>query len=191
LNVLTLVDWQIRWTKLVIVLDFIIIFALNSVRLGWTAITASSTGIATSSLSLLFVLYVLIMAVRSVGQDSSNGHFVTVVHLGTLVFLASTLLGTIGILPSDEQIVSLEQDLMPKRLWYTVLVLYSIALIIIINIPRGPPLHFPPKQIYFEKDASAVTNVYEDNVCGVVGASIWDTLLFSYTTKVNFAANPT
>ncbi|EPQ52410.1 hypothetical protein GLOTRDRAFT_26339, partial [Gloeophyllum trabeum ATCC 11539] len=58
-----------------------------------------------------------------------------------------------------------------------------------MTTPWGPNLHYPPEHIYSEKVVEAITSRYEDNVCGVVGASIWDTLLFSYTTKVVMLGN--
>ncbi len=84
--------------------------------------------------------------------------------------------------------------------WYVVLSLYTLSTAVAITTPLGPALHFPISRIYSEKTVAAVTNHAVDNVSGVTGlyifalltsitnprtgASVWDTLLFSYTTKV-------
>jgi hypothetical protein len=105
--------------------------------------------------------------------------------MSVLLFFASFLLGAIGILPNEQPVSALQQDLVPPGLWYTILVLYLIAFLVTMNIPRGPLIHFSPHQVYSEKTIATMTNFYADNVCGIVSASIWSILYFSYTTKVS------
>lgn len=159
-------------------------FAIQAVCIGWAAITIDSPNLAAPIMNILFALYVLVLAVRSLNQNNTNGHFESIVHISTLLFFASLLLGAIGIMPSDATVILLEENSIPISLWYTVLFLYLAAFLVAINVPRGPPLHFSPSNIYLEKTVEAITNKNEDNVCGTVSASIWDIFLFSYTTKV-------
>jgi hypothetical protein len=49
---------------------------------------------------------------------------------------------------------------------------------IAVNIPAGPPLHYPVEDIYSEKNVSAITNEGEQIVIGVAFCSIWDYLTF-------------
>jgi hypothetical protein len=65
---------------------------------------------------------------------------------------------------------------------------YLIALMLFAEIINSSS-SFPPERIYSDKTAANITNADAENVCGVVGASVWDTLLFSYTTKVVMLGN--
>ena len=112
----------------------------------------------------------------------------SLVHLSALTCLATFLLGILAIIPSRPLPVAARNlepsSAVPLGLFYAVVVLYLVSCLVVATIPRGPRLHFPSEQIYSQKTLMAVTSKYPDNVSGNVSASVWDTLLFSYTTKV-------
>lgn len=122
--------------------------------------------------------------------------------------LAITTLVPAEPLPVTASTLSSNDSLVLKGLWLAQLALYSIASVIAFSTPFGPDRYFPVTQIYSEKTVEAITNQDSKNVCGLVGmclavfgllhrylrvnikgASIWDTLLFSYTTKVVMLGN--
>ena len=112
-------------------------------------------------------------------------------NLFALTFIASALLFTTAILPSTRlvDISVYEPSTVPLGLFYATLALYLGSLVLAATTPCGPPLHFSPADIYSPKILEKISTTYEDNVCGIVGASVWDTLLFSYTTKVVMLGN--
>ncbi|KAH9932951.1 ATP-binding cassette transporter [Fomitopsis serialis] len=166
------------------------ILMVQCVSLGWAAIEDERTSIAVHTLHIVFALYTLVVAARSVGQED-NEHAESMIHLSALTFVASAFLFTTSILPSTELVdISLYvSSSVPLGLFYATLALYIASLVLVATTPCGPPLHFPPEQIYSEKVTAKMTNTSEDNVCGITGASVWDTLLFSYTTKVVMLGN--
>lgn len=137
-------------------------------------------------LDVLFALYLLLISVKSLPKDSSTGHFKYVIHMAFLLFVACLSKGSMAIMPSAS--LTTTEHSTPGDLWYPALALHLVAFVIVINIPRGPPLYFPPNQIYAEKWLGATTAMKSEseNVCGIVNASIWQILFFSYTTKVTF-----
>lgn len=60
-------------------------------------------------------------------------------------------------------------------------------------VPHTGPAHtrrsFSLARIYFDKTVAGINLTDPENVCGVVGTSVWDTLLFSYTTKAVMLTN--
>jgi hypothetical protein len=82
---------------------------------------------------------------------------------------AVALMGFTSILPSENLPVIAMQDSILPFLWYASLALYILAFVTALNIPCGPPLHYPPSAIYSEKTALAITNKEENNVTGVYG----------------------
>jgi hypothetical protein len=81
-------------------------------------------------------------------------------------------MGFTSILPSENLPVIVTLDSVLPSLWYTSLLLYILALVTALNIPCGPPLHYPPSAIYSEKTALAIKNKEENNVSGVYGDNI-------------------
>lgn len=176
-----------RLWKVFLTLVLAAILALETVSLAWSAVEANRVGVTVYSIRAVFALYVVTIAGYSVKLEYAP-HWHCVLHLSVLTFFAASLLGTLAILPSTPMPVSasrvLPSPVIPNALWYTEVVLYILACAVASTIPRGPPLHFPSERIYSDKTLTAVTSKYPDNVCGSVSASVWDTLLFSYTTKV-------
>ena len=176
-----------RLRKIFLTFLLAIVLALETTSLAWSVVEADRTGIAVYSIRAAFALYVVIVAGCSVKLEYTP-HYWCILHLCSLTVCAAGLLGTLAIIPSTPMPVSaslvLPSPVVPNALWYTDVVLYVLACAFAATIPCAPPLHFPSERIYSEKTLIAVTSKYPDNVSGSVGASVWDTLLFSYTTKV-------
>lgn len=181
---------KMRVRKLFLILLLAAIVIVQSVSLGWAVIQDERADIAVHSLHVAFALYTLIVAGRSIGQLDGE-HAASMVHLSAVTFIASALLFTTAILPSTRLVgISVyEPSTVPLGLFYATLALYLVSLVVAATTPRGPPLHFLPADIYLPKVLEKITTNYEDNVCGIVGASVWNTLLFSYTTKVVMLGN--
>ncbi|EIN08192.1 multidrug resistance-associated ABC transporter [Punctularia strigosozonata HHB-11173 SS5] len=177
-----------RLRKLVLSVAFFAILIIQAICLGWAVFEGAPKDIAVYSLHVAFAMYLLVITALSLSQKTVQPHSRSVQHLSSLTILATFLLGVTAILPeTDFHTLLLPGSALP--LWYTALALYLVSCVVAITTPCGPRLHFPPERIYSEKYATNITNPDAENVCGVVGASVWDTLLFSYTTKVVMLGN--
>ncbi|KAI0040180.1 ATP-binding cassette transporter [Auriscalpium vulgare] len=180
-----------RFREGLLSLTFAIIIALQTTSLGYAAYFSHSHSIAVSSLQLAFALYVEYLAVRAINRDASSGHTATIIHLSILSTLAAVLLGVSAMVPEKAITISFDdpQPQLFEVLWLATLGLYVFAAVGAATTPLGPALHFPPDRIYSAKTVANITNTEPDNVAGIVGASVWDFLLFSYTTKVVMLGN--
>ena len=196
-----------RWTKTS--LSLLLSFALisSTISLGWSVVNAERSDTVIHALHVCFALYVFLLAVRSIGQDNPNDHSDSILHLTTLLTVVFLLLGSAAILPSTRPpiVTSIEDGYILLGLWYGLVGIYGIACFIAYTTPLGPPLHYPPSDIYSEKTVQSITNTDEENVCGIISmflsffaplflsthadGSPWDILLFSYTTKVVWLGN--
>ncbi|KAI0792249.1 multidrug resistance-associated ABC transporter [Abortiporus biennis] len=176
---------KMRFRKLGLAVIFSVILIIQTISLGWAVVEEDKSNIVNQSLQVLFALYLVLISGRAVNLEYSP-HAESIVHLSALSWIATMLLGTTVILPSrDIPTTTFFRGVsVPDALWYTNLALYFAACIIAATTPRGPKLHYPSERIYSQKTLMAVTSNYQDNVCGITGASVWDALLFSYTTKV-------
>ncbi|CAL1699089.1 unnamed protein product [Somion occarium] len=182
---------KMRLRKLLLSAIFAIIFALQAISLGWAVAEGEHLELAVQILHVFFALYLLFISAGSVNKEYAP-HRRAIMHLSALTLLATALLGTIAILPSTPNPVASLFSSQPEGesitallvLWYITVILYMLACVIAITTPTGPALHFPSERLYSDKTLMAVTSKYEDNVSGVTGASLWDILFFSYTTKV-------
>ncbi|RDB27902.1 ATP-dependent bile acid permease [Hypsizygus marmoreus] len=166
------------------------ILVIDAICLGWSVINDEAAEIATYAIHVAFSFYLVLVAVRSVPQAVIQTHAESILHLTALNTIAAALLGSTAVLPVTPPITAALETVPALRgLWYTKLTLYIIACVISITTPLGPPLHYPPERIYSEKTIQLTTNTDEENVCGIVGASPWEVLLFSYTTKVVWLGN--
>ncbi|KAI0302402.1 hypothetical protein B0F90DRAFT_1714514 [Multifurca ochricompacta] len=156
-------------------------------------ISLQTVSLATHLLHVLFAVYLSALAVQSVGGNTIHSHTRNVIHLAALTTLAFVLLGFTALYPNDRPSISVPADDSQSRfllvVWYIVLGLFAFSSVIAITTPLGPALYFPVSRIYSEKTVAAITNQARDNVSGVTGASIWNLLLFSYTTKVVMLGN--
>lgn len=176
-----------------LVIAFAVIVSLQTVSLGYSISFSSPTVTATHLLHVLFSVYLSVLATQSIGKCTISSHTRRTIHLSALTALAFVLLGSTALFPGDRVSISIVADDSQPRfiqvVWYVVLGLYASSTFIAVTTPLGPALHFPVSRIYSEKTAAAITNRALDNVSGVTGASVWDLLLFSYTTKVVMLGN--
>jgi hypothetical protein len=158
---------------ILLVIAFIVVVSLQTVSLGYAASFSSLTTAATYLLHVLFAIYLLILAIPSIGKDSNYSHIGNTIHLSVLTTLTFGLLGFTALFPHDQTSISaLAEDTQPHFLqviWYVVLGLYALSTVIAITTPLGPPLHFPVSRIYSEKTVAAITNQAVDNVSGATG----------------------
>ncbi|KAH9947499.1 multidrug resistance-associated ABC transporter [Amylocystis lapponica] len=181
---------KMRMRKLAVSVVLTLIIIIQGVCLGWSAVEGNRSNTTAHILHAVFALYTLLVAIRAVNQED-RAHEASVIHLSVLTFFATSLLFATAILPSSQSadVNILESPAVPIALWYATLALYFVSLVIAATTPCGPPLHFPAERIYSDKILMSATLKEEGNVCGVTGASVWDTLLFSYTTKVVILGN--
>ncbi|PFH48697.1 hypothetical protein AMATHDRAFT_5550 [Amanita thiersii Skay4041] len=179
--------WQkICRRKIFISLIVASIVILSTISFGFAVANEERVDAATYVVHVIYSTYFLFLSVRSVKQVHVDGHSESILHMTALSVVATVALGVAAAIPRTSNPVtsSVADEPAVRAIWYGALILYAIACAIVITTPLGPPLHYPPENIYSEKTVSAITNQDYENVCGIVGASVWDTLLFSYTTKV-------
>ncbi|KAH0581287.1 hypothetical protein H2248_012386 [Termitomyces sp. 'cryptogamus'] len=181
---------KMRWRKALLTLLLIVILALNTISLGWSLVNDKSTEIVINGIRTLFTLYLAILAAFSVNESSIERHSVYIYHLTALTTMATLLLGSTAILPGSPSVKASSRTVTSLLgPWYTTLALYAITCVLYFTTPRGPRLHYPADNIYSEKTIQVAINHEEENVSGIVGASIYEVLLFSYTTKVVWLGN--
>ena len=124
------------------------------------------------SLHLLFDLYIFIISARSIFQISTDDHSNSILHLTALLTVAFLLLGSAAILPDPTPSVAVsifDDNSVLLYLWYALLGIYAVGCVLAYSTPLGPPLHYPPSDIYSEKTVKSITNTDERNVCGTTG----------------------
>jgi len=180
-----------RWSKGLTSLLLAFSLSISAVSLGWSVINDNSSSIVLYALHVAFNLYLFIISVRSTYQDTLEYHSESIIHISILLTIAFVLLGIASILPSEPSpIISTFQDIRVLEILQLVNVgIYGIAWILSVTTPMGPPMHYSPSNIYSEKTVQAITNMDENNVCGIINSSPWDFMLFSYTTKVVWLGN--
>lgn len=190
--------WQARRRKIIITILLSFTVGLNASALGLSLASEGRSDVAVEVLQLFFALYLVIMSSRSV-EAGSKSHATSMIHITSLTALGSLLPFTVAILPdTPPPAIALYES--STGIWYSLIILYTLACLVGMTTPLGPPLHYPPEHVYSDKTVTAITNPDPVNVCGIVGklcvlqsfyrphpfsgASIWGTLTFSYTTKV-------
>ena len=161
-----------RRRKLIMSTLLAAILAVNAVLLGWSVANDEAEEIAPYAIHIVFSLYLLAVALRSVNQNTISVHSESVLHLTTLTLLAFVFLGTIAILPSTPPTATLSET-SPALwyLWHARLGLYMILFSMTSTTRQAPAFHYPPERIYTEKTVLAATNTDEENVTGVIGIS--------------------
>lgn len=144
--------------------------ALNAAATGFALANDSSEDLTLGLLQLLFALYLLLISVRSVLQDDPTRHTKSIIHVTSLSFPATLLLASVAILPrtAAPSVTSDEENTLHGA-WYALTLVYAAICALGVTTPTGPPLHFPPDQIYSEKTAASITNVDLVNVSGEAG----------------------
>lgn len=160
--------------KLTLAFVLALALAVETITLGFCAVTADPPITTIHILRLLFSIYVLILALRSISQDNASEHSESLWHLTVLTFAAAALLFGAAIIPPNQNVVtSQEISLLSILLEWGALGLYIIAFLISSTIPQGPPLHFEPGGIYSQSIISSITNTARENVCGVIGGHLF------------------
>ncbi|KAF8205439.1 multidrug resistance-associated ABC transporter [Mycena galopus ATCC 62051] len=178
---------KIKRRKIFLCILFIAVLGLQAASLGLSILdNEENARVVTYALHLGFALYLLGVAAFAVNRNDVHGHSESVWHLTALTTLPAFCMSFTTILPSDSVIASVDAV---QRLWYAVLAIYIVACILAWTTPLGPPLHYPPEAIYSPSTVKKITNTDLENVTGIVGASPWDVLFFSYTTKVVMLGN--
>ena len=142
---------------------------ISTVSLGWSIANNDHVDMEIYSLHLFFALYVFVISARSV--LTIDDHSDSILHLTALLTVAFSLLGSAAILPDTPPPLAASIDDEPVLLgmWYTLLGIYTVGCILAYSTPLGPPLHYPPSDIYSEKTIKSITNTDEQNVCGTTG----------------------
>lgn len=160
-----------RWRKIVLSLFLAFAVVFSTVSLGWSIANNDSADIQIYSLHLSFSIYIFLVSARSVVQVTTDNHSDSIIHLTALSTVAFLLLGSAAILPDSlpPVAVSIDDEPVLLSLWYALLAIYTLACILAYSTPLGPPLHYPPSNIYSEKTVKSITNMDEQNVCGSTG----------------------
>ena len=143
----------------------------STFSLGWSIANDDHVDMKIYGLHLFFALYVFVISARSVVQVTTDDHSGSILHLTALLSVAFSLLGSTAILPDSPPPVaaSIDDEPVLLGLWYTLLGIYTVGCILAYSTPMGPPLHYPPSDIYSEKTIRSITNTDEKNVCGTTG----------------------
>ncbi|KZV66005.1 ATP-binding cassette transporter [Peniophora sp. CONT] len=186
---------RIRVRKFVLILVLAAIVGLQTASLALSAGLALRNEIVTYSLHVFIALYALALALVSIRQNEQRAHTVVTAHLAILNVIVFFALFVVAILPDTTlhtQLYVIYMRNSPKALDIlraVDVVLYLVAAVLTMSMPLGPQLHYPVERIYSEKTVASITNQDINNVSGSTGASIWDLLFFSYTTKVVYLGN--
>ncbi|KAH8810334.1 multidrug resistance-associated ABC transporter [Flagelloscypha sp. PMI_526] len=175
------------WKILIAILNAAVV-VVDSASLGWAAMFGDRSDIASYGLRVVFAIYVFGLSIRMVRKNTAEHSGTLIVHLACLQTFASLILFISAILPDTgspiSTVAAINRGEMPRVYWLTTFLLDIISATILVLLPRGPPLHYPPEQIYGAKILESITNVDYINVTGTSWVSIMDYLMFSYTSKV-------
>ncbi|KIJ61824.1 hypothetical protein HYDPIDRAFT_95629 [Hydnomerulius pinastri MD-312] len=170
---------KMRLWKLLLALILLTSPVIEFVYLGWYASNAGGDLFAQHVMCATSALYLVALAICSVGQRTASDHKVSLVHIASLSLVATAVLSASTIVPSMPG----AQVSFSPGLRYIIVALYALSLAISSALPTGPPLHFPPGLIYSRKAIRNITNPPSGNVLHP-GASIASYLLFSFATPV-------
>ena len=162
-----------RWRKSLLSLFLAFAVVISTVSLGWSILLNNDhDNMKIYSLHLCFDLYVFVISARSIFQISTDDHSNSILHLTSLLTVAFLLLGSAAILPDPTPSVAVsifDDESVRLYLWYALLGIYAVGCVLVYSTPLGPPLHYPPSDIYLEKTVKSITNTDQRNVCGTTG----------------------
>ncbi|KAJ6551152.1 hypothetical protein B0H19DRAFT_1156687 [Mycena capillaripes] len=132
----------------------------------------------TGYFKVLYVVYLALVAAVSIctADRASHAYYTT-----TLAILSSS---AFFILLTDALVPSFETEASLTELQIINLVLYLAASALALTIPRGPLLHYPLDEVYTTKISDSARTPEASNVNGVVDASTWGAIFFSYISRV-------
>jgi ABC-type multidrug transport system fused ATPase/permease subunit len=184
---------MVKYRKIAMAVLLGSVCAINAIGTGFATVNEEQHDILSYSFSLASSVYSLILVVLSINWTSTLGHTHYITHLSLLSAFDAVVLLCSVILPSSPPPTTAATPATLSSalsgLWIAEAVIYSIVCVIAFTTPTAPRYHFPPKQIYSLNVVDAITNQDVHNVCGSTGASLWDMLLFSYSTKVVMLGN--
>ena len=156
------------------------ILIINAISFGWTLANSETANIVIPATHVGFSIYLVILAVRSVKLDTIHAHSNYILHLAALSTFAVALLGITAILPDTPPTINAFTKDVPAlgALGYSRLLLYILVASITLTTRLGPPLHYRPEDIYFEKTVSSITNAADENVAGIVSEFVLSVPLF-------------
>jgi hypothetical protein len=163
-----------RWRKVLLSLFLSFAVVICAVSFGWSIANNDRIDVTIYGLHLSFALYVFVISTRSVFQVTKDEHSDSILHLTALLTIAFLLLGSAAILPRSPSpvVASIDDEPVLLGLWYALLGAYTLGCISAYTTPLGPPLHYPPSDIYSEKTVKSITNTDEQNVCGTTGTCL-------------------
>ena len=161
-----------RWRKALLSLFLAHGVVISMLSLGWSIANSNYDDMKIYSLHLFFAGYVFFITARSVLEVTTDDHSASILHLTALLTVAFLLLGLSVILPRPGVAVSSNDEFVFLGMWYALLGIYTLGCILAYSTPLGPPLHYPPSDIYSEKTINSIANVDELNVCGTTGTHL-------------------
>lgn len=160
-----------RWRKALATLSLTAAVVVSTVAFGFSFADQQKESAIVFGLHGLFTLYLVLTAGRSVFQSTRPEHWRSILYLTFLTTCAAIALFIAAVLPDSQPVLLLAIDdvNLLMNLWYTLVVLYAVSSAIFFTTPLGPKLHYPASAIYSEKVVQTITNMDENNVCGVIG----------------------
>ncbi|KAK1225083.1 hypothetical protein PQX77_011952 [Marasmius sp. AFHP31] len=185
---------QVHRRKFLLSFSATTIFVLQALRLGLSLedATGINTDIIGNVLDVYYAIYLLILCLRSLRHTTVETHSESILHITALTVIPALLLTSLAIVPNTSPTPrpsELHVSPVTDYLWYTVILLYILAMVIAFGTRQGPPLHYPPSGVYLPKTVETITNTDKENVTGLDAASPWGYLMFSYATKVVMLGN--
>ena len=163
--------------------------AMDAITLGYFFTLVGQTEgaeITAGILQLSFDACTFALSVNLISVDEVERHWEGVCHLSALTAVGVCLRGTSLVLPVGPGQINTVEPAGSNGLEWASFVFLLLACVTAVNTPRGPPLHYRPEKIYSPKMLESFNDMPQsaDNVCTVVQSSVWDFLLFGYTTAV-------
>jgi hypothetical protein len=156
-----------RLRKILLASVLAVISTLNAVGMGIAFATEGPETTIPYIIITAFSVYTLTLSARSVAYNTTKTHTEHLLHLTILTTIVTVLFVASAIIPTGYISTASHGSPLLEKLWAVVAVLDIVSTTMSFTIPSGPPLHFPPEQIFGDKAFS--TDVEVENVTGVVG----------------------
>ena len=156
-----------RLRKILLASVLAVISVLNAVGMGIAFATEGPETIVPYIIITAFSLYTLTLSARSVAYNTTKTHTEHLLHLTVLTTIVTALFVASAIIPAGHISTASHGSPLLEKLWAVVAVLDIVSTTMSLTIPSGPPLHFPPEQIFGHKAVNRDADV--ENVTGLVG----------------------
>lgn len=117
---------------------------------------------------MVLACYLLIVSYFAIPQTNINAHWKTLIHLSAVSALTVAVFTLNSIIPFGGRGYGFHVRAL-DGLWFASLAFHLIGMLIVINIPGGPPLHCDPANLYNQKTLESITNDDSANVAGITG----------------------